>query len=96
MVDHFEDVTEVWIHNRKYSVRGNDPEYVRTLARYLDEKMTEVADCTPTVDSLKVAVLTALNIVDDLFALRDSLEQLERDLHEKSDRLIGQIETVLE
>ncbi len=46
-------------------------EYVARLATYVDEKMRAAADSTPTGDSLRLAVLTALNVADELFRCRD-------------------------
>ena len=63
----------VEIHGQRYPIRSTlDPEYVARLARYVDEKMRAAADSTPTGDSLRLAVLAALNIADELFRCRDS------------------------
>ena len=58
----------VEIHGQRYPIRsGLDPEYVARLASYVDEKMRVAAESTPTGDSLRLAVLAALNIADELF-----------------------------
>ena len=44
----------------------------RGWPRYVDEKMRAAADSTPTGDSLRLAVLAALNIADELFRCRDA------------------------
>jgi cell division protein ZapA len=44
---------------------------VARLATYVDEKMRAAADSTPTGDSLRLAVLAALNIADELFRMRE-------------------------
>jgi cell division protein ZapA len=65
-------VIPVEIHGQRYPIRsGLDPEYVARLAMYVDEKMRAAADSTPTGDSLRLAVLAALNIADELFRCRD-------------------------
>ena len=72
-------LTQVRILNQVYSVRsGDDPAYVRDLADYVDKKLHQVSDAAPTVDTLKVAILGALNIADELFRLRQS--ESESDL----------------
>ena len=82
-------VTAVKIFNQTYQVSsGGDPEYVKQLARYVDKMMTEVFEKTPTVDSLKVAVLAALNIADECFAAQRQLETLDDTVTEKSERII--------
>ena len=82
-------VTAVKIFNQTYQVsRGGDPEYVKQLARYVDKVMTEVFENTSAVDSLKVAVLAALNIADERFAARRQLETLDDTVTEKSEEMI--------
>ena len=65
-------VIPVEIQGQRYPIRSVlDPEYVMRLALYVDEKMHAAADTTPTGDSLRLAVLAALNIADELFRCRD-------------------------
>lgn len=72
-------LTQVRILNQVYSVRsGDDAAYVRELADYVDQRLQHVSDVAPTVDTLKVAILGALNIADELFRLRKS--ESESDL----------------
>lgn len=57
---------QVEIFGQTYRLRAeDDPEYVSTLAEYVDGKMQDVARQTKAVDSLRVAVLAALNIADE-------------------------------
>ena len=66
-------VIPVEIHGQRYPIRSAlEPEYVARLATYVDEKMRAAADSTPTGDSLRLAVLAALNIADELFRCRDA------------------------
>ena len=82
-------VTAVKIFNQTYQVSsGGDPEYVKQLARYVDKVMTEVFENTSAVDSMKVAVLAALNIADERFAAQRQLETLDDTVTEKSERII--------
>ena len=82
-------VTAVKIFNQTYQVSsGGDPEYVKQLARYVDKMMAEVFEKTPTVDSLKVAVLAALNIADECFSAQHKLDVLDDTVTEKSERII--------
>src|ERR1039457_743573 len=55
----------VEIYDQTYQLRGSDPEYIGKLADYVDTKMRVVAQQASTVDSLRVAVLAALNIADE-------------------------------
>ncbi len=83
-----EQVTTVTIFNQTFRVRsGDNPEYVQKLARCVDEKMSELAEQTLTVDTLKIAILAALNIADDYISTREELEQFERRVSESTSRL---------
>ena len=83
-----EQVTTVTIFNQTFRVRsGDNPEYVQELASYVDGKMSEVAEQTLTVDTLKIAILAALNIADDYLSTRQELEQFERRVSESTTRL---------
>lgn len=60
----------MFIFDQEYTMRGPlDAEYIRKLARYLDEKMRSIAARTNNVDSLRTAVLAALNIADEYHQL---------------------------
>ncbi len=64
-------VIQVDIHGQRYPVRSElDPGYINELAAFLDEKMRLAARETQTADSLKIAVIAALNIADELFRAR--------------------------
>jgi cell division protein ZapA len=66
------------IAGQRYPIRSSlDPEYVARLALYVDEKMRAAADSTPTGDALRLAILAALNIADELFRSREAM--IERD-----------------
>ena len=88
--------TTVKIFNQTYNLRsGDDPEYVKRLARFVDERMMEVLELTPTVDSLKVAVLAALNIADEYFTTTQRLEALEESVCETSEKLVARMDPFL-
>ena len=65
-------IVTVEIHGLRYPIRSAlDPAYVSQLAAYVDAKMQVAADEAPTSESLRIAVLAALNIADEHFRLRD-------------------------
>ena len=70
------------IYGEEYSiVAETDVEYVREIADYLDRQMREIAEKLSNKSPARVAVLTALNIADELFAERkrgDSFKQVEK------------------
>jgi len=56
----------VEIYDQLYHLSGQDPEHIRELAARVDAKMRAVAAQGKTADSLRVAVLAALNLADEL------------------------------
>lgn len=80
------DSTEVDIFGSPYTVKGDaDPEYVRQLARFVDEKMRTLARKAPSsVSAQKIAVLAAINIADDLFKLRRRQQDVENLIEKKT------------
>ena len=87
---------EVEICKQIYRISSDrDPEYIRQLAEYVNQKMNEVLDGTLTVDSLKVAVLTALNIADEYYSTREELIALDGVVRSKSEKMNALLEPVL-
>lgn len=89
--------TTVEIFGRQYELRATDQrEHLEELARYVDRRMRELADVSPHVDSAKLAVLTALNIADELFREQtaESGTQTER-VRQRMEGLIAQLDEVL-
>lgn len=81
-------VTSVTIYNQTYQIRsGDNPDYVERLAKHVNERMTEVSELTPTVDSLKVAVLAALNIADECFSAKEKLNDFEENIRQESEKI---------
>jgi cell division protein ZapA len=86
-------VIHVEIHGQKYPIRSTlDQEYVTRLAAYVDEKMRAAADSTPTSDSLRLAVLAALNLADELFRCRDAMRARSGEIAERA----GELEKLLD
>ena len=91
------------IYDQVYNLRGTDPEHIVRLAATVDEKMRAVAAHGSTVDSLRVAVLAALNIADELARLRSryetlarSIGQSETSMRSRAGTLAGMLDEVLE
>ena len=65
-------IVNVEVHGQRYPIRTTlDPSYVQDLAAYVDRKMSLATEASPSSDMLGLAVLTALNIADELFRARD-------------------------
>jgi cell division protein ZapA len=75
----------VEIYNQTYNIRSDgDSEYISQLAEFVDNRMREISSGTLTVDSLKVAILAALHIADELHRLRRLHEQADSQLASRS------------
>jgi cell division protein ZapA len=58
---------KIEIYHQTYNLQAEEnEEYLNELAAYVDAKMRAVAKSTQTVDTVRIAVLAALNIADEL------------------------------
>ena len=63
----------VFIQGQRYPIRSTlDPAYIAELAAYVDEKMKAAAESGTAHDTLRLAVLAALNIADEMFRCRET------------------------
>jgi cell division protein ZapA len=77
----------VEIYDGSYNLRGSDPAYIERLAELVDAKMRAVAQHTSTVDSLRVAVLAALNIADDYYQLKRKYDGITSEYTSRASHL---------
>ncbi len=95
-MDKVPDGIRVEIYDQQYHMRGElDPEYIRRLAQYLDGKMRVIAERSHTVDSLRVAVLAALNIADEYHQLKAKYEAETKQVGERVDECHAVLDAVL-
>jgi cell division protein ZapA len=86
----------VEIYNQTYNIRSDgDSEYVINLAEFVDRRMREISSGTLTVDSLKVAILAALHIADELHRLKRLHEQADTQLASRSAECAEMLDRVL-
>ena len=65
-------IVTVEVNGQRYPIRTTlDASYVQDLAAYVDRKMSLAVEASPSSDMLGLAVLTALNLADELFRTRD-------------------------
>ena len=89
-------VVPVEIAGQRYPIRSSlDPEYVARLATYVDEKMRAAADASPSGDSMRLAVIAALNVADELFRCRDVNRARNGELAERTQELERLLDRVL-
>ena len=74
----------VTIFGSEYKIRGADPDYIQVVAAYVDGKMRELEQRLPAGTPAKLAILTSLNIADELFRERNERDRLVTDLKGKA------------
>ena len=91
------------IYDQVYHLRGTDPAYIERLAAMVDAKMRAVSAHGGTVDSLRVAVLAALNSADELCTARQryesaagSLQTSQQSLRSRAGSIAHMLDEVLE
>ena len=86
----------VEIYNQTYNIRSDgDTEYIIQLAEFVDSRMREISSGTLTVDSLKVAILAALHIADELHRLKNMHEQADSQLSARSSECAEMLDKLL-
>ncbi|MBM3328267.1 MAG: cell division protein ZapA [Calditrichaeota bacterium] len=87
--DHNGDETvSVTIFGQEYPIRASgDVDYIRNVARFVDERMTLVEEQTAIRTPARIAILAALNIADELFTLRREKDRILSEFEEKAREL---------
>ncbi|OCS88385.1 cell division protein ZapA [Caryophanon tenue] len=72
---------DVTIHGTSYKIIGTESvEQIRLVASLVNDKMTEISEMNPNLDTARLAVLTAVNAVNEYVELQKYVEQLEQEL----------------
>jgi cell division protein ZapA len=89
-------VVNVDIHGQRYAIKSAlDPAYVAELAAFVDAKMQLAAREMPAGDTLKVAILAAINIVDEYFRSCDEVRSRQAGLADRAEALERMLDLVL-
>lgn len=87
---------DVEILGQRYAIRSEaPPDYVRQLVAYVEKRVQEIRGDTPGQDTTKVLVLTALDITDELFRLRDEQGKGDIDVTARLGQLIKLLDAVV-
>ncbi len=91
-MDTEKQTVKVNIYGAEYSVKaGDDVDYVQSIASYVNNVMLEIDRNMGSKSPLKVAVLAALNIADELFRKKEEAEKLQNVLDKEAEKLITKI-----
>jgi cell division protein ZapA len=89
-------IVTVDIHGQRYPIKSSlDAAYVAELAAYVDEKMRLALKECPSGDTLKIAVLAALNIADEYFRAGDEVYDRQSGLAQRTRELERMLDLAL-
>jgi cell division protein ZapA len=67
------------IYGEQYTIVADErTSHVNTVASIVDDKMREIKASNPSLDTKKLAVLTAVNIVSDYLKVQEQLDHLQQ------------------
>ncbi len=90
-------VVHIEVHGQRYPIRTTlEADYVHELAAYVDRKMGLAATASPSSDMLGLAVLTALNIADELFRARHQQLDEVGSITERTEALVRMVDQALQ
>lgn len=76
--------TKVTINGHEYTVKAAySSDKIKEIAEFVDGKMQEIKRYNPNLNPSKLAVLTALNLSDELFELKSEYENLLQLIEEE-------------
>ncbi len=80
----------VEIFNEQYVVKGEEnSEYIQMLAAYVDRRMKMIQQRNSNLSNQRVAILTALNLADELNKLQEDYDQLIRTMEDEKKNRMG-------
>ncbi len=85
----------VKIFGSEYPLRGESEEFTRRVATYVDEMISSIHAKIPEQPTLTVAVLSALNITEDLLKERDHSREMTAMVRGELDKLTEYFDTCL-
>ncbi|PFG05463.1 cell division protein ZapA [Bacillus sp. es.034] len=78
--------TTVDIYGQQYTIVGTEStSQIRYVCSKVDDKMREINSMNPSLDTSRLAVLTAVNAVNDYLKLLEKFEELEREIKRLKD-----------
>jgi len=88
-----EKTIEIKVFGQTFSVKSDaDEDHIKAVADYVNGKVEEILKKTRSVSTLNVAILTALNIADDLLREREKRIALMKEIKAKSRNIAEKIE----
>ncbi len=90
------NVVKVNIFGSEYLIKGDtDVTYIQDVANYVNNKMIEIEKSLVIKSNLKIAILAALNIADELYKEREEKSNILNTLNEKSQGLNEKVSRII-
>ena len=87
------DTVSIEIRGKRLSIRtDHDPEYVRELSRYVDDKIKELQMMAPSAPFEKLLMLASLTLAEELFEAQSDLVDIKDNLNERTEAMLALIE----
>ena len=78
----------VRIAGEEHTIRANaEPDYTRSCARYVDERISEIRSKGALIETHKAAILAALSISDELLQAREELDRVRKEVGSRATKL---------
>jgi cell division protein ZapA len=89
-------VVQVKIYDREYTLRtSGDPARLQEVCRHLDARMRQLSATSGSVDTLKLAILTAISIADDLLRVQQELVKMDESVSRRSKECVSMLDRFL-
>lgn len=85
----------VKIFGSEYPLRGESEEFTRRVATYVDDMITTIHDKIPEQPTLTVAVLSALNITEELLRERERAKTMSTLIESEVSKLNNYLDACL-
>ena len=86
MSDEQKNRVPVEIYGQQYMIVGTESvEHILKVAKLVDEKMKEIKRKNSALDASQLAVLTAVNAVNDYEKLKEKYEKLKKEADQKNE-----------
>lgn len=84
---------QVKIFGTEYTLKSDaDIEYVKQVAQIVDDRMQKLAESSTIKSESKLAVLTALNVADELYQLKLQYKKIIENFNKHSKELSERID----
>ncbi len=89
-------VVQVKIYDREYTLRtSGDPDRLGQVCAHLDRRMRQLSQSSGSVDTLKLAILTAISIADDLLRVQEELVKIDESVSRRSKECVSLLDRFL-